>query len=104
MGETSANGYSDKNFHFECDCGFHMTHNNLRAHKFRQDLLALQNKGTPMQGTFLDDDGAYVLQVIGISDVSRTAQIICHPRDQTKFLPKPSAQGSEAADAGSLNH
>ena len=68
-GEDSRSGYADKAFYFKCtsaSCSYKnaaISHEILRAQKFRKDMMAAKDQDIPMQGTVLDDKGTSIPKV-----------------------------------------
>ena len=50
-------GFADRDFVFNCDCGFVMKHEVLKTQKFRRDMDALVSADVPMPGTLLSLEG-----------------------------------------------
>lgn len=61
---TTGTGFADQGFRLACNCGLWITHDALRTHRFREDLLALRDKGRPMNGTILDANGTSTILLI----------------------------------------
>ena len=55
-------GFTDRDFEIRCpSCSLQLTHDVLRAQKFREDTKALISKDLPMPGTLLSNNGTSYL-------------------------------------------